>query len=344
MTQLNVSNKSVCILRLSSIGDITHMIPIIKTIQTYSPKTDITWIIGKTEYSLVKNMTGIEFIVIDKKKFTSTISTLVSLFKNRKFDILLNMQVSLRSNIFSLFVRAQKKIGFDKSNAKNLHNLFINESIDASPKLHVMEVFFKFLLKIGIEKRSYDRDINIKYIEHQSLVNKKYIVFNPFTSSRSFNYRQWNLNNYKEIIKYMSDEYDINSVMVGGNSKYELSQSKLLESQIKLNNLVGKTNLSELYNILRNCELFIGPDSGTLHIASMLNKPVIGLFATSNPERTGPIGNMKYIVNKYPNALMKFYKLSINQTKWGKRIRNKNAMDLITVDEVIKNIDEILKL
>ena len=76
----------------------------------------------------------------------------------------------------------------------------------------------------------------------------------------------------------------------------------------------------------------------------MLNKPVIGLFATSNPERTGPIGNMKYIVNKYPNALMKFYKLSINQTKWGKRIRNKNAMDLITVDEVIKNIDEILKL
>ena len=180
MTQLNVSNKSICILRLSSIGDITHMIPIIKTIHTYSPKTDITWIIGKTEYSLVKNMADIEFIVIDKKKFTSTISTLVSLFKNRKFDILLHMQVSLRSNIFSLFVKAQKKIGFDKSNAKNLHNLFINEAIDASPRLHVMEVFFMFLLKIGIDKRSNDSDINIKYLEHKSLVNKKYIV-SPYT-------------------------------------------------------------------------------------------------------------------------------------------------------------------
>jgi len=124
-----------------------------------------------------------------------------------------------------------------------------------------------------------------------------------------------------------------------------LNDSKIAE---RLRNagavILGKTNLSELYNILRNCELYIGPDSGTLHIASMLNKPVIGLFATSNPERTGPIGNMKYTVNKYPKALMEFHKLTVNQAKWGKRIRNKNAMDLITVEEVIKNIDEILKL
>ena len=64
--------KSICILRLSSIGDITHMIPIIKTIQTYSVKTNITWIIGKTEYTLVKNMTNIKFIVIDKNSFFHT--------------------------------------------------------------------------------------------------------------------------------------------------------------------------------------------------------------------------------------------------------------------------------
>ena len=76
MSQFNISNKSLCILRLSSIGDITHMIPIIKTIQTYSPKTDITWIIGKTEYSLVKNMANINFIVIDKKQLLRTISKL----------------------------------------------------------------------------------------------------------------------------------------------------------------------------------------------------------------------------------------------------------------------------
>ena len=72
MSQTINSLKSICILRLSSIGDITHMIPIIKTIQTYSVKTNITWIIGKTEYTLVKNMTNIKFIVSSAKVFNFT--------------------------------------------------------------------------------------------------------------------------------------------------------------------------------------------------------------------------------------------------------------------------------
>ena len=66
MSQKNNLPSSICVLRLSSIGDITHMIPVIKTIQHNLPKSDITWIIGKTEYPLVKNMKGVRFIIIDK--------------------------------------------------------------------------------------------------------------------------------------------------------------------------------------------------------------------------------------------------------------------------------------
>ena len=155
---------------------------------------------------------------------------------------------------------------------------------------------------------------------HRFLSKKKYIVFNPFTSSRKFNYRQWDIKNYKSIVKYLSDNYNIDSVMVGGDSKYELAQSELLDSEKRLYNLVGKTNLEELYNILKMCELYIGPDSGTLHIASMLDKPVIGLYATSNPDRTGPIGNMKYVINKYSDALKKYNNTEIKSVKWGTRV------------------------
>tara|TARA_B100001564_G_scaffold295242_1_gene260282 strand:+ start:756 stop:1790 length:1035 start_codon:yes stop_codon:yes gene_type:complete len=344
MSQAINSLKSICILRLSSIGDITHMIPIIKTIQTYSTKTNITWIIGKTEYMLVKNLSNINFIVINKNSLFSTLSTLLFIYRNYRFDSLLHMQVSLRSNLISLFIKAKRKIGFDKYNSKNIHRLFINERIDSSPRLHVMETFFKFPSKLGIKKRCYDKDLNIKYIENRLLLNKKYIVFNPFTSSRKFNYREWNINNYRLIIKYLSDNYNIDSVMVGGNSKYELIQSELLDSEKRLYNLVGKTNLQELYNILKMCKLYIGPDSGTLHIASTLNKPVIGLYATSNPHRTGPIGNMQHTINKYPDALRKYSNTEIKSSKWGARVRNKNAMNLIGVEEVIINIDRILKL
>ena len=343
MSQASFSYKYICILRLSSIGDITHMIPIIKTIQTHAPKIDITWIIGKTEYSLVKNISNVHFIVIDKNDFLSTFSTLIYLYKNFRFDALLHMQVSLRANFISLFIKAKVKIGFDKHNSKNLHAFFINTRINDSVRKHVRETLFEFLLKIGIQKRDNSTDINIKYKTDKHLTKKKYIVFNPFTSSRRFNYREWDINNYKVIAGYLSNNYNIHSVMVGGKTDYEISQSKKLESERNIINLVGKTDLQELYNILRECRLYIGPDSGTLHIASILNRPVIGLYATSNPNRTGPIDNMDNIINKYPMALYKYHKMKIEEVKWGKRIRDRNAMKLINTDEVIIKIDNILK-
>jgi len=117
MSQAINSLKSICVLRLSSIGDITHMIPVIKTLQKHSPMTDITWIIGKTEYSLVKNMRDIEFVVIDKKNIIQSIRDLLKLRKRKFFTIMLHMQVSLRSNILSLLIKAGCKIGFDNSNS-----------------------------------------------------------------------------------------------------------------------------------------------------------------------------------------------------------------------------------
>ena len=50
---------------------------------------------------------------------------------------------------------------------------------------------------------------------------------------------------------------------------------------------------------------------------------------------------MDYVINKYPEAIKKFEKLDVNKVRWGQRVRNKNAMDLISVQEVIKKIDEI---
>ena len=344
MSQATNSLKSICIIRLSSIGDITHMIPIIKTLQAHSPITNITWIIGKTEYQLVKNIKNVEFIVINKKNILETIMILLKLRKRKYFDALLHMQVSLRSNLMTLFIKATRKIGFDKSKSKNFHSLFINETIDSSGNTHVLETFFYFLSKIGIKEREYSKDISIKDSKISVLPAKeKYIVFNPFTSSRKFNYREWDINNYKIIIDYLANNYNISSVIIGGHSKYELEKSILFNKENNLKNMVGKTNLQDIYNLIKSSELYIGPDSGTLHIASMLLKPVIGLYATSNPLRTGPYYEMKYTINKYPEALMMFNKKTEDTAKWGERVRNKNAMSLIKTQDVIDSIDKILK-
>ena len=330
MSQNINSLSSICILRLSSIGDITHMIPVINTLRNHSPKSNITWIIGKTEYGLVKNIKDIEFVVFDKKRSFKSIRHLMKSLKGRRFDFLLHMQKSLRSRIISFFVSAEKKYNY--------------ENVKVQDKSHVLDTFFLFLQNLGITKKMLDWSININEDNNIIKIKKKYIVLNPFTSSRRFNFREWKINNYITICKYLSDRYDIDSVVVGGKSNYEIDESKKIGAEEFIHNLVGKTNLQELYNIIKGCEFYVGPDSGTLHIASMLRKPVIGLFATSNPLRTGPYDNMDYVINKYEIALKKYNNKSIHEVKWGARIRNNQAMSLITQDDVIDMADKILGL
>ena len=330
MSQNINSLSSICILRLSSIGDITHMIPVINTLRNHSPKSNITWIIGKTEYGLVKNIKDIEFVVFDKKRSFKSIRHLMKSLKGRRFDFLLHMQKSLRSRIISFFVRAGKKFNY--------------ENVKVQDKSHVLDTFFLFLQNLGITKKMLDWSININENNNIIKIKKKYIILNPFTSSRRFNFREWKINNYITICKYLSDKYDIDSVVVGGKSNYEINESKKIGAEKFIHNLVGKTSLQELYNIIKGCEFYIGPDSGTLHIASMLRKPVIGLFATSNPLRTGPYDNMNYVINKYEIALKKYNNKSIHEVKWGARIRNNQAMSLITQDDVIDMADKILGL
>ena len=318
------------------------MIPIIQTLKYYLPKSNITWIIGKTEYHLVKKIKGITFIIINKDDFITSLRALRLFVKNKQYDVLLHMQVSLRANIISLLINAKRKIGFNYLNSKNFHSLFINEKINPKERIHVLDTFFYFLVAIGIKDRYINKEVNITDVKN--IFNKRYIVFNPFTSSRRFNYREWNINNYETIAKYIKHKYDIDSVMIGGTSDYEIKKSLEFVKINHVTNMVGKTSLEEVYNIIKNSELYIGPDSGTMHIASMLNKPVIGLFVTSNPFRTGPYYDMRFVINKYPDALIKFNKVTQETVRWGMRIRNKKAMKLITTDDVIETVDKILKL
>ncbi len=62
-----MSDFSICILRLSAIGDVTHVVPVIRAIHKHLPQAKITWIIGKLEARLLSGLPGVEFIVFDKK-------------------------------------------------------------------------------------------------------------------------------------------------------------------------------------------------------------------------------------------------------------------------------------
>ena len=91
--------------------------------------------------------------------------------------------------------------------------------------------------------------------------------------------------------------------------------------------------------LIKNSDLVISPDSAPIHLATALNIDVIGLYASSNPKRTGPYQNNKYTLNEYPTACKKYLGKNEKDVKWGRRIRNPSVMDLIKLDDVVEKID-----
>src|SRR5512138_1589924 len=101
---------SVCILRLSAIGDTCHVLPVVRTLQRAWPDARFTWIIGKVEAKLLGHIPDIEFIVVDKNSLAGSYRTLRKAMRGRHFDVLMHMQMALRASLLSMLVPARIKL------------------------------------------------------------------------------------------------------------------------------------------------------------------------------------------------------------------------------------------
>src|ERR1700755_460289 len=146
--------RSVCLLRTSAIGDVTHVVPIVRTLQAAWPATRITWIVGKLEHRVVGDMPGVEFVVFDKSAGLRGIRNVQRELGDRRFDVLLHLQVALRANLLSTVVRAPVRVGYDRARSRDLHGLFVNRRIAAQSGQHVLAAMASFLEPLGLQQTS----------------------------------------------------------------------------------------------------------------------------------------------------------------------------------------------
>lgn len=142
--------KSLCILRLSAIGDTCHVLAAVQQIQRHWQQTRITWIIGKTEAALFRHVKGIHFVIYDKKSGWKGVLALWKQLKDCHFDALLNMQTAFRASLLSLGIKANYKIGFGKQRAREGQWLFTNRRIEDPATPHVLDGFLAFVAYLGV--------------------------------------------------------------------------------------------------------------------------------------------------------------------------------------------------
>jgi len=341
--------KSLCILRLSALGDVTHVLPALRTLQKHWPQCHITWVIGKAEAALVGDIPKVEFIVFDKSRGLSAYREMARRLRGRRFDVLLHMQAALRASLASMLIRADVRLGFDKGRARNGQRLFTNTRIAAVERQHVLDGFLEFPRALGLEVQEIRWDIPVpqeakQVVDEMIPTTDPVLVINPCSSVRARNWRNWSVASYAEVIDYAFERYGLLTVLTGGPAAHERSYAEAIvaAAQHEPVNLVGRTNLKQMLAVLEQAAVVIAPDTGPAHMANALGKKVIGLYATSNPERTGPYCHRGLTVNHYPQALNMDTGKEVQAVRWGRRVRRPDAMDLIQAEDVVKMLDQAL--
>ena len=344
----DLTPKNIAFFRLSALGDVVLAIPMIRALQKAWPNCKITWITSSAVYPLLEGLEGIEFLVIKKPQKIKDYLSLRKLFKQYEFDILIAAQASFRTNLIYPHINAKRKIGFDNGRAKDLHSWFVKEQIPAADE-HLAEGFMGFAKYLGIDtpqtKQEFDWLLHTSEDDQvwakQTRQKPKYIAINAAASKAE---RTWKAKHYAEFIDAAVQQYDCQVVLTGGPAQNEIQLAQDIQDLAKSNidNLVGKTKHKQIAALLGEVDCLIAPDTGPAHIAVAMKTPVIGLYAVARSGLSGPYQTPGYTVDKYPAAIEKYLKKPYAEAGWHERVHHADAMDLITVKDVLEQLDRLL--
>lgn len=334
--------NSVCIVRLSALGDVLMLVPLVRTIQHALPNAKITWIISRPAYDLVEGMENVEFIVIDKPDSIADYWRFYREFKQRSFDVLLAAQASFRANLLYPLIKAKHKIGFDRLRAKDGHHWFIQQPIQPGND-HTLESFLKFADSMGIEQKHIDWNLPISeedqaWAKQYTQGDKKILLVNPAASKPE---RSWLIERYIEVIRYAQQQWRVKVILTGGPGEYDRQLADTILSQVDCEDVVGKTKPKQLLALISQADAMLCPDTGPSHMATAVHTPVVALHAVTSSNVSGPYLYRHLCVDYYPQAVETVLNKTAEENTWGTHAHGTDTMRLIPVDDVIGQLQKV---
>jgi heptosyltransferase I len=181
----------------------------------------------------------------------------------------------------------------------------------------------------------------LAYADHVIDGAERTLVISPCSSHPA---RNWRPERYAAVAEYAVDKHGMRVVLCGGPASVEreMAAAIMKAARVPLIDQVGKDTLPHLLALLSRATALLSPDSGPAHMATMVGTPVIGLYAATNPGRSGPYFSRRWCVDAYDEAAHKFLGKPAALLPWNRKIELPGVMDLITVDAVNATLHELL--
>jgi len=301
--------KKICVLHLNQIGDLVFSLPLLKALKEAFPDSVIHSIVRPYLKDLLVHSPYIHRLLYRERGIEHSFILLKEVRKNR-YDLFIALSNSVESLLLATLSGAKVKAGF--SNFPWDLGLDVKEKVEGH---HGWYDHLKLLnrLNVDAEQKDYVGLITLPTEEDAmrldgsriSQIQGKYVVVSPGTSARR-RVKAWEEEKFGDLILRLSERYGFTPVLVGGGDSIEVNDKIIgivreKEKGQKINpvpNLAGKIDLKDLCYLLKEASLFVGVDSGIMHLASSFNIPVVGIFGPTDPFYVGPQNRRSAVVRE----------------------------------------------
>jgi heptosyltransferase I len=327
--------RRVCIVMMSAVGDAVHVLPVINALKRHSPNVHITWVLQPGPATLVRGHRSVdEIILFDRAKGWSAFSDIRRELATREFDVVINLQVYFKAGLVTSFTRAPVRLGFDRARARDFNWLFTNRKIPPHEPQHVQDQYFEFLTALDIPHEPVVWDLGPWASERaaqRELTDKLERPAASIVVATSKPQKDWLPERWAEVVDALWSDFGLHAALVGGTSPRELHAEQVImeRARHKPLSLLG-SGLRNLVGILDASSLVLAPDTGPLHMAVALDRPVVSLMGYTNPKRTGPYRRFHdLIVDAYGDENENYPISMENRTDRMPRISVRDVLDRV---------------
>lgn len=331
--------RDICIVMLSAIGDAVHVLPVANALKRAWPDCRITWVLQPAAHSLVAGHPAIDdFVVFHRRRGLGawrSFRDVAAELRPRHFDLLLGLQVYLKAGLITGLARSRVKLGFDARRARDGQWLFTNARIAAHAPQHVQDQYFEFLEHLGVDPRPVTWRLELTDAERAAQAAFFAKLDRPACAvvvGTSRPDKNWTAERYARVLEGVESTHGLRPVLVGGPSTAErrIADEVLALTSARVVDALGD-DVRRLVWLIEGSALVVTPDTGPLHIARALEKPVVSLFGRTNPKRSGPYRAYEdLVVDGYAAYPGEEYPLSATP---------RDGMSRVTVEGVLAKID-----
>jgi heptosyltransferase III len=334
------SMRNVLIIKLRYIGDVLLATPTIRSIKAACPDVRITMMVNRgTEDVLFGNQDLDEIIVLDKGSLLAQGQFIAGL-RHRQFETVIDLTDGDRSAFLSWISGAPVRIGFnDEQRWRGRYYTQIVPSVPGAR--HRIERDLEVLKPLGIQVGSQDPQLWLTPEEEKSADelldqlgvqrSNPTIILQP---GARYWFKAWPPDRYAELADRLTSQYDCQVLIGGSNQDVDLARQIRQTAKSKPIIVAGRTTIKQFSAIAKRSALFVGSDSGAMHIASAVGTPVVALFGPSNPSEWGPRGGPVEILYKELDCRSCFHPTCTKGEE--------NCMKLIAVHEVFAAAQRLL--